>query len=323
MTAKVLGIDISKKDFHVVLLSEESKQKHRKFTNDLEGFEQLKEWLKLKEVEELHACMEATSIYGDALAEFLFIAGYSVSVVNPARIKGFAKSELLRTKTDSVDAALIARFCAAIKPPRWKPTAPEVKELQALVRRLDSLQEMVNQEHNRLETATAKVAELTTAHLDYLKQQQKLIKQLIDEHFERHPKLKQQRELLTSIPGIGIQTAAVFLAEVGRVEDYQSARQLAAYAGLTPSERSSGTSVHGKSRLSCTGNVRLRRALYMPAIVSMRFNPLLKAFSDRLLERGKVKMQAIGAIMRKLVHLAFGILKSQTPFDPNYLLDTP
>ena len=206
---------------------------------------------------------------------------------------------------------------------RSKPTAPEVKELQALVRRLDSLQEMVNQEHNRLETATAKVAELTTAHLDYLKQQQKLIKQLIDEHFERHPKLKQQRELLTSIPGIGIQTAAVFLAEVGRVEDYQSARQLAAYAGLTPSERSSGTSVHGKSRLSCTGNVRLRRALYMPAIVSMRFNPLLKAFSDRLLERGKVKMQAIGAIMRKLVHLAFGILKSQTPFDPNYLLDTP
>ena len=323
MTAKVLGIDISKKDFHVVLLSEESKQKHRKFTNDLEGFEQLKEWLKLKGVEELHACMEATSIYGDALAEFLFTAGYSVSVVNPARIKGFAKSELLRTKTDSVDAALIARFCAAIKPPRWKPTAPEVKELQALVRRLDSLQEMVNQEHNRLETATAKVAELTTAHLDYLKQQQKLIKQLIDEHFERHPKLKQQRELLTSIPGIGIQTAAVFLAEVGRVEDYQSARQLAAYAGLTPSERSSGTSVHGKSRLSCTGNVRLRRALYMPAIVSMRFNPLLKAFSDRLLERGKVKMQAIGAIMRKLVHLAFGILKSQTPFDPNYLLDTP
>ena len=180
------------------------------------------------------------------------------------------------------------------------------------------------------------MSELTIAHLDYLKQQQQLIKQLIDEHFERYPKLKQQRELLTSIPGIGTQTAAVFLAEVGRVENYQTARllgathaegtsarlhpQLAAYAGLTPSERSSGTSVHGKSRLSCTGNVRLRRALYMPAIVSMRFNPLLKALGDRLLDRGKAKMQAIGAIMRKLVHLAFGILKSQQPFDPNYAL---
>ena len=323
MTAKVLGIDISKKDFHVALLTAESKNKHRKFTNDIEGFEKLQQWLNEKGVEELHACMEATSIYGDALAEFLFAAGYGVSVVNPARIKGFAKSELLRTKTDSVDAGLIARFCAAIKPPLWKPTTPEIKELLALVRRLDSLQEMVNQEQNRLETATATVSELTIAHLDYLKQQQKLIQQLINDHFDRHLLLKQQRELLTSIPGIGAQTAAVLLAEIGRVEDYQSARQLAAYAGLTPSERSSGTSIHGKTRLSCTGNVRLRKALYMPAVVAMRYNPVLKAFSERLLERGKVKMQALGAIMRKLVHLAFGILKSQQPFDPNYAIDTP
>ncbi|MFA9202192.1 MAG: transposase, partial [Candidatus Nanopelagicaceae bacterium] len=111
-------------------------------------------------MDQMHACMEATSIYGDALAEFLYLANFAVSVVNPARIKGFAKSELLRTKTDSVDDALIARFCAAIKPDLWKPTAPAVKELQALVRRLDSLQEMVTAEHNRLETATTTVAEL-------------------------------------------------------------------------------------------------------------------------------------------------------------------
>jgi transposase len=145
---------------------------------------------------------------------------------------------------------------------------------------------------------------------------------------------------LVSIPGIGAQTAAVLLAEIGRISDYQNARQLAAHAGLTPCERSSGTSVHGKTRLSCTGNSRLRsekcglgvspsgapfqdKALYMPAVVSMRHNPLLKAFSERLLDRGKAKMQAIGAIMRKLVHLAFGILKSQQPFDPNYSIDTP
>ncbi len=222
-----------------------------------------------------------------------------------------------------VDAALIARFCAAIKPELWKPTAPEIKELQALVRRLDSLQEMVTAEHNRLETATTKVAELTQSHLTYLQEQQALIKQLISDHFDKHPELKQQRDLLVSIPGIGAQTAAVLLAEIGRIEDYQNARQLAAHAGLTPSERSSGTSVHGKTRLSCTGNSRLRKALYMPAVVSMRHNPLLKTFSERLLDRGKAKMQAIGAIMRKLVHLAFGILKSQQPFDPNYSLATP
>ncbi len=323
MTVNFLGIDISKKDFHVVLITGETRTKSRKFTNDPKGFESLQEWLKQKGIDQLHACMEATSIYGDALAEFLYSASFAVSVVNPARIKGFAKGELLRTKTDSVDAALIARFCAAIKPDLWKPTAPEIKELQALVRRLDSLQEMVTAEHNRLETATTKVAELTNAHLEYLKQQQDLIKQLINDHFDKHPELKQQRDLLVSIPGIGAQTAAVLLSEIGCIEDYQNARQLAAHAGLTPCERTSGTSVHGKTRLSCTGNSRLRKALYMPAVVSMRYNPLLKAFSERLLDRGKAKMQAIGAIMRKLVHLAFGILKSQKPFDPNYSLTTP
>ena len=323
MTPTFLGIDISKKDFHVVLLKEERGSKPKKFTNDTAGFENLNKWLKKQGVEELHACLEATSIYGDALAEFLYEAGYQVSVVNPARIKGFAKSELLRTKTDSVDAALIARFCAAIKPSLWKPTPPEVKELQALLRRLESLTEMYQQEENRLETATKTVAKLTRAHLDYIKEQQAEIKKMISDHFDQHPHLKQQRELLTSIPGIGEQTAAVLLAEVGRIEDYKNARQLAAYAGLTPCERSSGTSVRGKTRLSCTGNVRLRKALYMPAVVAMRCNPLLKAVSERLLGRGKVKMQVIGALMRKLVHLAFGILKSQKPFDPTYLLATP
>ncbi len=323
MTSNSLGIDISKKDFHVVLITGETRTKPRKFTNDVEGFESLQQWLKQKGIDQMHACMEATSIYGDALAEFLYSLGFDVSIVNPARIKGFAKSELLRTKTDSVDAALIARFCAAIKPELWKPTAPEIKELQALMRRLDSLQEMVTAEHNRLETATATVAQLTQSHLTYLQEQQALIRQLISDHFDKHPDLKQQRDLLVSIPGIGAQTAAVLLSEIGRIEDYQNARQLAAHAGLTPCERSSGTSVHGKTRLSCTGNSRLRKALYMPAVVSMRHNPLLKAFSDRLLDRGKAKMQAIGAIMRKLVHLAFGILKSQQPFDPNYSLTTP
>ena len=323
MTPTFLGIDISKKDFHVFLLKEERGSKPKKFTNSTEGFESLNKWLKKLGVEELHACMEATSIYGDALAEFLYEAGYQVSVVNPARIKGFTKSELLRTKTDSVDAALIARFCAAIKPSFWKPTPFEVKELQALLRRLESLTQMYQQEENRLETATETIAKLTRAHLEYIQEQQAEIKKMMSDHFDQYPHLKQQRELLTSIPGIGEQTAAVLLAEVGRIEDYKNARQLAAYAGLTPCERSSGTSVHGKTRLSCTGNVRLRKALYMPAVVAMRCNPLPKAMSERLLGRGKVKMQVIGALMRKLVHLAFGILKSQKPFDPNYLTATP
>ena len=246
-----------------------------------------------------------------------------MSVVNPARIKGFAKSELLRTKTDSVDAALIARFCAAIKPSFWKPTPLEVKELQALLRRLESLTQMYQQEENRLETATVSVAKLTRAHLEYIKEQQAEIKKMISDHFDQHPHLKQQRELLTSIPGIGEQTAAVLLAEVGRIEDYKNARQLAAYAGLTPCERSSGTSVHGKTRLSCTGNVRLRKALYMPAVVAMRCNPLLKAMTERLLGRGKVKMQVIGAMISEVGAFGFWYFKVPKAFRSNLFARYP
>lgn len=252
-------------------------------------------------------------------AEFLFYAGHTVSIVNPARIKGFAKGELIRTKTDKVDAALIARFCVAIRPVAWTPLPEELKELQALLRRLESLMDIYQQEENRLETATLAIAASIKEHLEHLQQLIKETKTLISDHFDKHPALKSQRDLLTSIPGIGEQTAAILLAEMGNLDAYDNARQVAAHAGLTPQERSSGSSVHGKARLSRVGNARLRNALYMPAVVAMRYNPLLKTFSQRLLTRGKVKMQVVGAVMRKLLHLAFGILKSQKPFDPNYL----
>jgi transposase len=145
------------------------------------------------------------------------------------------------------------------------------------------------------------------------------VKQLLADHFDQHPHLKQQRDLLISIPGIGEQTAALLLAEMGFLDTYDHARQLAAHAGLTPCEFSSGSSVKGKPRLSLVGNSRLRKALYLPAVCAMRHNPLLKAFAQRLLARGKLKMQVIGALMRKLLPLAYGILKSQQPFGPFYL----
>ncbi|AFY33855.1 IS110 family transposase [Calothrix sp. PCC 7507] len=319
MSKIVLGIDISKKDFHVTLILENQTTKSKVFKNNPEGFLVLKNWLSKQGATQVHGCMEATSTYGEALAEFLVENGHKVSVVNPSRIKGFAKSELLRTKTDKVDAAVIARFCLAIAPEIWTPLPVEVKELQALLRRLESLTDMYQQEHNRLETATPTVAALIESHLEQLKQLIVEVKQLIHDHFECHPDLKAKRDLLTSIPGIGEQTAAVLLTEMGCIEQYRNARQLAAHAGLTPQERSSGSSVQAKSHLSRIGNARLRKALYMPAVAAMRHNPLLKLFAQRLLDRGKVKMQVLGAVMRKLLHFAFAILKSQKPFDPDYL----
>lgn len=319
MSQTVLGLDISKKDFHAVLIKEEKTSKARVFSNHPEGFTKLQAWLSKEKVSDCHVGLEATSTYGEAVAEFLHELGYRVSIINPSRVKGFAKSEMLRLKNDRVDAGVIARFTRAVKPEPWTPLPVEVKELQALRRRLESLLGMQQQERNRLETATFTVAPLIEAHLAQLEELMAQVKQLIGDHFDQHPHLKQQRELLVSIPGIGEQTAALLLAEIGSLDTYDNARQLAAHAGLTPSELASGSSVKGKSRLSKVGNSRLRKALYLPALCAMRHNPLLKAFAQRLLERGKLKMQVIGALMRKLLHLAYGILKSQRPFDPLYL----
>ena len=139
---------------------------------------------------------------------------------------------------------------------------------------------------------------------------------LIRSHIDSHPGLKGQRDLLLSIPGIGETTAAKLLAEIMDVKLYESARQLAAFAGLAPRPHESGSSVRRKARLSKSGAPRLRKALYFPAVVAMRHNPYVRAMSERLKERGKCPMQVIGAAMRKLIHIAYGVLKSGRPFDP-------
>ena len=205
----------------------------------------------------------------------------------------------------------------------WQPLPEEVKQLQSLVRRLDALKDIYQQESNRLETATAQVTTLVAKHLDYLKADIKRTEQLIKDHIDPHPQLKQQCDLLKSIPGIGQTTAALILGELGSVETFESAKQLAVYIGLSPREHSSGSSVRGKTQLSRTGSGRLRKAFYMPAIVAKQHNPITRAFCLRLATRGKNKMQIIEAAMRKLVHLVYGILKSSRPFAPHFLTITP
>lgn len=315
----VLGIDISKAKFDVALLRGQDKIKSKVFANTPEGFSELQTWLTNQGVISLHGCMEATSVYGNALARFLVAAGYKVSIVNPSRPKSFGRSELSRTKTDRADAKVIARFCAALQPAAWTPPAIEVEQLQALVHRLDNLIAMQQQEQNRLATVDPILVESINAHIDFLKEQIAETKKLIRHHFDSYPNLKAQRDLLTSIPGIAETTATVILAEIRDLDTFDSADQLAAFAGLTPQEFSSGSSIHGKPRLSKIGNSRLRKALYMPAVVARRCNPFIRAFCDRLLAKGKSKMSMVGAAMHKLLRQAFGVLKSQKPFDPNFL----
>jgi transposase len=320
LPAVVLGIDIAKLKFDVCLIKENQKVKHKVFANTKHGFEQLVAWLASHQVGSLHACLEATGSYGEALALHLFDAGHQVSVVNPAAVKAFAASRLTRTKTDKVDAELIARFCLAQQPEAWQPPLPQVRYLQALVRRLESLVEMRVAEENRLSSSISidAVRYSLEEHIAYLIKEIKQTELMIRGHIDNHHDLKEQSDLLDSIPGIGQTTAALLLAEIVNIKQYKSARQVAAYAGLVPRERRSGTSVRGRAQLSKIGNARLRKALYFPAMTALRCSSFFQQWASGMRERGKCKMAVIGAAMRKLIHLAFGVLKTGKPFDPNW-----
>ncbi|NEO88707.1 MAG: IS110 family transposase [Spirulina sp. SIO3F2] len=266
--------------------------------------------------------MEATNIYGHALAAHLVEQGQTVSIVNPSRIKGYAQSQLSRTKNDRADAKLIAHFCRDLKPHAWQPLPESLEVLQCMARRWQELEKMITQESNRKERFEKK-PELRVeieAHIKFLKEQKKTRKKLMRKHFKTHDDLAQQRDLLTSIPSIAEQTAMLLLAELGDISRFRCARQVAAFAGLTPRERLSGTSVRGKSRLSKLGNRHLRRVLYYPALTALRCCEPFQMLRSRLLAAGKTKMQAVGAVMHKLSRVVFGVLKSGTPFEPDLLI---
>jgi transposase len=314
-----LGIDVSKDKLDVVLINA-GWQSHKVFSNNAVGHKRLHNWLVAQRVGQLHICLEATGQYGEEVAEFLYQKGYPVSVVNPARIKHYGESRLHRNKADKADAALIAEFCQKENPPLWKPLSPEVKHLRALVRRLDDLQSAYQQERNRSlcgEKDTWVLDDLQM-HLRYLKERIQMARQALQHHIEQHSNLSSQQALLISIPGIGKLTAARLLAEIGDISTFEDAPQLAAYAGLNPKSNRSGSSVHKKTRISKEGRAFLRSILYMPAIVAKKHNPIIIEFCKRLGDRRLAEMAIVVAAMRKLLHIVFGVLKNQSPFDPDY-----
>lgn len=319
MMRSFLGVDISKDSFHACLLSDGSEGR-KVFPNTSKGYAQLLAWVANRGAKDFRCCMEATGAYWEGLAYHLHERDVEVSVVNPARIKAFAKSELLRTKTDAVDAALIARFCKSQEPALWMPPPQEIKILQALVRHYDYLKTTRARQtiYAQSVDATPVVAGSNRELIAAIDVQIKEVEREIRKHFDDHPGLREKRDLLTSIPGIGENTAESILAEIPHIDRFQSAKAVAAYAGLSPREWRSGTSIHGRPRLCKTGNARLRKALYWPAITASRHNPILKAFAERLTAAGKHRMLVIGAVMRKLLVLAFGVLRSGTIFRPDF-----
>jgi len=305
----VLGIDISKADFHACLIQGKHLARNS-FPNAPVGYRRLRTWLRNRGCDNVHVCMEATGAYWKGLATALYEAGTAVSVVNPSRTVHYARSQLRRTKTDRVDAEMIAQFCKTQRPDRWNPLAPEIEELRGLLSYRNHLiderlrlRQMASQIH-----VSAEFQKLHAKQLQGLKQSVTAMEKQLLRFVKAHRDLNRRVEKLQQISGFGMVSALAIVAQLP-VDRLRNPKAAAAYVGVTPRERQSGTSIRGKAHICKTGNGSLRRDLYMPAMVAMRHNTILKVFARRLKERGKPAKLIVVAVMRKLVVLAFTILK--------------
>lgn len=326
MNEQVVGIDVAKATFDLATQKPDGKRKDLgKVPNTEAGIARARRWM-AEHAPRAAVCMEATGTYHEALAEALVADGFTVYVVNPAQISAFGHSELSRTKTDRTDAQRIMRFLlaqrAAGKPPApWQPLPASQKRLRDMVRRLDDLKEMRQMEANRLEVSSPSVHPSIHRVLATLDAQIDEMERRIRDHIDSDPDLRGRRDLLTSIPGIAETTSAWLLASVGDLSQFSDVRQLVAHVGLNPALRESGKST-GHPRISRVGDAVLRAKLYMPAVCAQRHNPVLRAFAQRLAEKGKPGKVILCAVMRKLLHLTWGVLRSGRPFNPNFGLAT-
>jgi len=321
-----IGIDVSKAklDCSLLLDAASTKRKSKSVTNNKAGIADLLEWTGKQgfQAAGLHAIMEGTGVYHEQAAIALCDAGVTVSIVNPAQVKDFGRGLAVRTKTDSIDSLVLARYGALLKPAAWTPPSQEARALQALLSRREAIVKDLRREHNRQEKADATdtpelIRQSLCDSIAFLQKQLDKLQKNIDDHIGRHPALKADLALLTSIPAVAPKVSSNLLS-VMHSHHFDSAEQLAAYLGLVPVERLSGTSVRGRAHLSKAGPARVRAVLYMAAVVATRYNPHIKALYERLLAKGKAKRAAIGAAMRKLVHLCFGVIKTRKPYQANY-----
>lgn len=321
-----LGIDVAKAKLDCSLLLDPAsgRRKAKSVANTPTGFVELLQWLHKQDIAPsgIHAILEGTGVYHEQAAMALSDAGITVSIVNPAQVRDFAKGLAIRSKTDGIDSQVLARYGALLQPAIWTPPSPQARVLQALLSRREAIAQDLQRERNRQEKADATdtpalIRESLADSITFLQAQLKRLQQDIDDHIDRHPALKDDLALLNSIPGVGPQVGRHLVSVLHR-HDFANAEQLAAYLGLVPVERQSGSSILGRARQSKAGPAHLRAVLYMAAVVATRCNPHVKALYTRLQARGKCKMAALGAAMRKLVHLCFGVWKTRQPYRADY-----
>lgn len=323
---KYLGMDVSKDKLDCCLLRDaaDTKRKTKVVANSPAGLATFFNFVEKEGIlpDELHVIMEGTGVYHQLAAETLCEAGMRVSIANPAQVKDFGRGMAVRTKNDTKDSFVLARYGALLKPVAWTPPPPEARQLQAYITREDAIKKDIERERNRKEkSVVGRAPEDVLASIDetieFLNAQLKAIRKKIDSHINKHPDLKDDMKLLTSIPGVGPETGHHMLS-VMHTHQFRSAEQLAAYLGLVPVERQSGTSLHARPRLSKAGPKRMRAALYMPAVSALQWNPHIRALKERMSAKGKAPMAIVGAAMRKLVHLCFGVLKTRKKYSPEH-----
>lgn len=319
-----IGIDISKIHFDAAThASIDEKALHKRFENTQKGYRAFLKWIKAQKAESVKTCMEATSCYFEGLATFLYEQNIFVSVHNPYAIKAFAKGKLQRCKSDKADAFIIAEFAAVMDIRAWQPTPEELRELRDLVDRTEVLKATKQAEQNRLERfqfakGSSIVKKDIKAFISFLEKKIDHLNKEVKDLIKNSKTLAEQSKLLKSIISVGDEVAKQVLSKIN-IDQFENAKQLAAFIGLSPTTQSSGSSIRRNGTLSKMGSKALRKTLYLPTINAMKNNPIIKAFADRLLLKGKSKMLVIGACMRKMVHIIFGVLKNKTAFDPFFV----
>jgi transposase len=310
-----LGIDVGKVQLHAELLQGTATAR-KSVPNSIKGFEQLCKWLANRKVSDVHVCLEATGTYGEAVAEYMFDAGYRVSVINPAQIKAFGRSVLVRTKTDLVDAGVIAQFCRERNPPAWAPPSREIRAFRALLRRRQVLVDMIAAEKNRLEAAVEpSVRRSVSSTLAALQSELERLEEDIDKHVKANPELQGNVDRIDEIPGFGSLTSQKVLAETNCFSICDSPAAIVAYAGLNPQQYQSG-SIRRRGRISKIGNAALRKSLYYAALSAKQHSAYFRAFVQRLQAAGKPPKVIVVALMRKLLVLAYILVKRQMRFNP-------
>jgi transposase len=305
-----IGVDVSKDKFDISL------DKHSSvFQMNKEGFKKFITFLR-KHTLNPWVCMEATGYYSEILADYLYAQKIRVSVINPLQIKRYAQSQLVRNKNDILDAKVIEDYGKLFQPRVYSPRSQQQKEIRDLVKLLDQLKGQSVQLKNQLSSTQGELAKkLIKKSIATLDKNIELVIQNIDSIIKKDPDLLQNINLLNTVKGIGDITSYKILGWIPDLSQFSSAKQFAAFIGVTPKQNQSGR-YQGKTVISKTGNPALRKALYMAALVAKRFNEHLQPFVRRLKEANKAPKAIVCAVMRKLAHIIFGILKHQTEFNP-------